>query len=87
MNHLLTEPTSIVDAAAVVETCRGVLERCGFQSQAKALVGLEVFNATGAEVALLTLKGLPSVADVRADYAKSCAVRALVNALEMRKAS
>lgn len=66
------QETTFADAGAMLEACRSVLEKSGFQSQANALRGLEVLDATGAEVALATLKELPPVseeADMVVEYA------------------
>jgi len=72
--------TTFSDASAMVDMCRDELERGGFYSQANALKGLEIFDATGAEVALLTLQNLPSAGGF-ADETKRYAVQALQAAL------
>lgn len=48
------------DAAMLLDACREELERSGFLGQAEALRGIEVLDRSGAEVALMTIRQLPS---------------------------
>jgi hypothetical protein len=56
---LFIESVSFSDAMAMLEACRAELARCGFQSQADMLRGIEIFDASGADVAVCTLRSLP----------------------------
>lgn len=53
------ETVGFEDISAMIDICRNELERSGFIDQAEALRGIEVLDRSGAEVALLTLRGMP----------------------------
>ena len=66
---ILLETTTFADAGAMLEACRQELEKSGFQSHATRLKGIEVFDESGAEVALFTLQGLEPTGSIPADDA------------------
>jgi len=73
--------TTFSDAAAMLDACRQELEKRSFRSQAKALRGLEVFDAADARVALLALQELSIADNDYADDLKRYAADALHQAI------
>ena len=76
----LVNETTLANAQAVLAVLRTELERGGFRDQADALKGVELFDSSGAEVALLTLRALPETneaLDESKGFLLDCLARAM----------
>jgi hypothetical protein len=60
MDTNIVETTGFEDVGALIEVYRTELERSGFTNQAEALRGIEVLDRSGAEVALMTVRNMPT---------------------------
>lgn len=75
------ESTTLGDAAVLLEAYRDELADNGMHEQARALTGLEVFDVSAAEAAIMILKNLP-VAKREPEGLRFYAITALQKAVE-----
>jgi hypothetical protein len=61
---MITEPNMLSDVKAMLDAYGDELTRAGQVELALRLKGLEIFDLTGAGVALSTLQGMPEVGGV-----------------------
>lgn len=61
---MVTEPNMLSDVKAMLDAYCDELTRAGQVEPALRLKGLEIFDLTGAGVALSTLRGMPEVGGV-----------------------
>jgi hypothetical protein len=83
------EPTSIENAIVMLDAYKAELVKGGFEDQALQLKGLELFDASGAQLAIMTLESMPTVSK-EADCIRGYVIRTLrelVGTKEQRLAS
>jgi len=79
-----TEPLNLSDVKVMLDAYRDELDRAGHSELALRLKGLEMFDATGASVALSTLRGFPEVSQT-ADCVKNHLIQMLQSLLRAQK--
>jgi len=77
---VITEPTNLSDVTLMLDAYKHELEHAGYSELALRLKGLEMFDASGASVALSTLRGFPGVNSV-ADCVKNHLIQLLESLL------
>jgi hypothetical protein len=80
---MVTEPIMLSDVKAMLDAYREELTRAGQMELALRLKGLEIFDLTGASVALSTLRGMPKVGGV-ADCVRRHLISLLYDLLQPR---
>jgi len=77
---VITEPMNLSDVTLMLDSYKHELEHAGHSELALRLKGLELFDASGARVALSTLRSIPRVGQV-ADCVKEHLIQMLENLL------
>lgn len=80
---MVTEPNMLSDVKAMLDAYGDELTRAGHVELALRLKGLEIFDLTGAGVALSTLRGMSEVGGV-ADYVRRNLIDMLSGLLQVR---